>query len=376
MPSSVRKNLIRSLCVIPLTVSCGFAQSPTGTVPESVSVSAPFSTQTNDLFVNQWVQLDEANSLKGSVVTLQGVDSMSLPKIRVTLSQNGKAVVFDDTDIEGEFLIENVSPGLYTLTAEGAQSTAVFSLVVLDRIAGKHLPNSVSVRVMPTTGRVSEILRGQTTPTQVAYEVPKADPLGKNRKVTASHQVMLDGRGTLTGRLGKASVAVNMSKMTVFLMKDGEELRRARVAADGSFAISDVNPGCYGLVAAGEQGVAAVGFCAVNRAVAAVKPNREILVAQSGPVPSSLNIEVADPVVSETPTEVVYAEEPQALAPVGMTPGMGGGGFGGGSFGGGGAGGGSGLGLGGIAAIGGLTAAAIIASDNNNDSPTVSPIVP
>ncbi len=375
MLSSVRKNFVRSLCAIPLTVSCGFAQSPTGTLPESVSVSAPFSVQTNDLFVNQWVQADESNSIKGSVVSLRGLDSLPLTKMRVTLSQNGKPIVEDDTDVIGEFLLENVTPGLYTLKAEGGGSMAMFSLVVLDRVAGKHLPNTLSVRVMPDSGRVSEIIRGQSSPTQISHEVPKADPLGKNRKVTESHQVTLDSNGTLVGRLGKASAAVDMSKMTVFLMKDGEEVRRGRVATDGSFTIPGLTPGCYGLVAAGEQGFAAVGFCAVNRAVASARANREILVAQTMQVPSSLNIEVADPIVSETPTEVVYSEEPEMLAPVGMAPGMGGGGFGGGSFGGGGAGGGGGLGLGGIAAIGGLTAAAIVAADNNKNSPTVSPIV-
>jgi hypothetical protein len=378
MLSSVRKNFVRSLCAIPLTISCGFAQSPTGTLPESVSVSAPFSTQTNDLFVNQWIQLDESNSIKGSVVALHGLDSLPLTKMRVTLSQNGKPVVEDDTDVVGEFLLENVTPGLYTLTAEGGHSMAMFSLVVLDRVVGMHLPNTLSVRTMPDSGRVSEIIRGQSSPnlSPVSYEMPKADPLGKNRKVTSSHQVMLDSNGTLVGRLGKASAAVDMSKMTVFIMKDGEEVSRGRVAADGSFAISGLTPSCYGLVAAGEQGFAAVGFCAVNRAVASTKSSREIFVAQNAQAPSSLNIEVADPVVSETPTEVVYAEEPELLEPVGMAPGMGGGGFGGGSFGGGGAGGGSGLGLGGIAAIGGLTAAAIVAADNNKNSPTVSPVVP
>ncbi|MCY2986153.1 MAG: hypothetical protein NTY15_21195 [Planctomycetota bacterium] len=373
MLSSVRKNFVRSLCAIPLTVSCGFAQSPTGTLPESVTVSAPSSTQINDLFVNQWVQVDEANSIRGSVVALHGLDSLPLTKMRVTLSQNGKPIVEDDTDVIGEFLLENVTPGLYTLTAEGGNSMAMFSLVVLDRVAGKHLPNTLSVRVMPDSGRVSEIIRGQSSPTQLSYEMPKADPLGKNRKVTASHQVMLDSNGTLVGRLGKASAAVDMSKMTVFLMKDGEEVSRGRVAADGSFAISGLAPSCYGLVAAGDQGFAAVGFCAVNRAVASSKPTREIFVAQTMQAPSSLNIEVADPVVSETPTEVVYVEEPEMLTPAGM----GGGGAGGGGFGGGGgAGGGGGLGLGGIAAIGGLTAAAIVAADNNNNSPTVSPVAP
>ena len=377
MLSSVRKNLIRSLVILPLTASHGFAQSPIGTLPESISVSAlAFSTQTNDLFVNQWVQLDESGTVKGSVVALRGQDSMSLSEMRVTLSQNGKRVLSSDTDAEGEFSLENVIPGLYTLTAEGAESMAVFSLVVLDRISGKHLPNAFSVRVMPLTGRVSEILRGQSSLSQVSYDLPKSDPLGMSRKISVSHQVMLDNQGTLTGRLGKAAAAVDMSKMTVFILKDGEEIRRARVTADGSFSVSGLAPACYGLIAAGERGVAATGFCAVDGKMASVTKNREIFVSQTGQVPSGLNIEIADPVMSEAPTEFELAEDPAMYAdPVGMGPGFGGGAGGGGFGGGGGASGGGGIGIGGIAAIGGLAAVAIVAAADKNNDP-VSPVVP
>ncbi len=375
---SVRRNVVRSLVVLPLTISCGFAQSPIGTLSESDSVSALTlqTAQTKDLFVNQWVHVNGAGSIGGSVVALLGKDSISLAKMRVSLCQNGSAVAFDDTDIEGEFLIEHVGPGLYTLTAEGAGAIAIFSLVVLDENAGKHLPNSINVPVMQSSGRVSEILRGQSVPrTSFPSIAPTQDPLGSNRSLASSYQVLLDGQGNLSGRLGKAAAAINMSSMTVFIMKDGQEMKRVRVSADGSFTVPGLAPACYGLVAAGDLGVAAAGFCAVNRSIVSKNANGKVYVAQGNKTPTSLNIELGDASVSELPpqTEVVVSDPARAQG-VGMGPGFGGGGSGGGGNGGGGRGGLGGIGA--LAAIGGLAAVGIIAADKNKNAAAVSPVVP
>ena len=370
---SVRKYVVRSLFVLPLTISCGFAQSPIVSLTESNLVADSQTAQTNDLFVNQWVRVNSAGSIGGSIVALLGKDSMSLPKVRVSLSHNGTVVAYDDTDIEGEFLVEHVNPGLYTLKAEGAGTIAIFSLVVLDETAGKHLPNAINVPVMHTSGRVSEILRGQSNP-RISFPstAPTQDPLGSNRILASSYQVMLDGQGNLSGRLGKSSAVSNMSSMTVFIMKDGQEFKRVRVSADGSFTVPGLAPACYGLVAAGDLGVAAVGFCAVNRSVVSKNANGTVFVAQ-GKTPTSLNIELGDASGSELPpqNEVVVSDPPINRA-VGMGPGFGGGGSGGG-----GSGGRGGLGgLGGLAAIAGLATVGAIAASNNNDAIVVSPVVP
>jgi len=378
MRSSVRKNFLRSLLIVPFAMNSGFAQSPA----ESVSVSAvarkAMSVQMNDLYLSQWVQADDAGSVNGSVVTLLGQDSMSVPKMRVALSQNGKVVAFNDTNADGEFLIEKVVPGIYTLTAKGNGSFAMFSLVVMEKASDSRLASSVDVQVVGTSGRVAEILRGQSVPktmTGVAATpvAPTADPLGAGRRFAQSPQVMLDAQGILAGRLGKASASVDMSNMSVFIMKDGQEVKRVRVAADGSFAVGGLAPACYGLVASGEQGSAVVGFCAVGRGVVNLNKDGKVFVANGMQATPSMNVEIGDNVVSdEQPVfEEVFAETDSAF---GMGPGFGGGAGGGGMGGGGAGGGGGGLGLGGIAAIGGLTALGIIAG-TNDDAPVASPVV-
>ncbi len=383
MLSSVRKNIVLSLIAAPLAMSYGFAQTAVGTVAaDSISLAARSTVlATNELYLNQWVHVAGDGTIKGSVVALMGQDSINLSKMRVSLNQNGNAVAFDDTDIDGEFLIEKVSPGLYSLVAEGSGSLAMFSLAVLDPIAGKHLPNSVDVRVMPTSSRIAELIRSQSIPRVSSVAVPTEDPLAKNRKMATSHQVMLDASGVLFGRLGKAAALVDMSSMTVFITKDGVEISRARAAEDGSFSIPGLAPACYGLVAAGDQGVAAVGFCAVNHSVAASNSSGKVYVSQPN-ISSSLNIEVGDAPFAENtvkaPNEAVAnaTQGVTGMAPIGMAPGFGGAGFGGGGSIGGGGGGGIGGGIGALAGIGGLIAVGIIAADDNNNNTVTSPIVP
>lgn len=370
MQSSVRKNILRSLLIVPFAINSGFAQLPA----ESVSVSAvarkAVSVQMNDLYLSQWVQA-EAGLVKGSVVALLGQDSMSLSKIRVALSQNGKVVASSDTNGDGEFSIEKVVPGIYTLTARGNGSFAMFSLVVMEKASDSRLASSVDVQVVGTNGRIAEILRGQSVPKMMtgvttSSVAPTADPLGASRRFAQSAQIVLDAQGVLTGRLGKASTSVDMSNMSVFIMKDGLEVNRVRVAADGSFAVGGLAPACYGLVATGEHGSAVVGFCAVGgRGVVNLIKDGKVFVANGMQATSSMNVEIGDNVVIDDQPiyEEVIAETDSVY---GMGPGFGGGASGGGGFGGGAGGGGGGLGLGGIAAIGGLTALGIIAGTNNN----------
>ena len=300
---------------------------------------------------------------------------MSLRKVRVSLYQAGKVVAFDDTDTEGEFLMEGVSPGIYTLVAETGESLAVFSLTILDSFAGEHLPKSVEVRMMSTVGgRTSEIIRGQVGRTPVSQQVPEKDPLVANRTISSTHKVMIDANGTLKGELSKPVARVDMSSMIVYIMKDGIEVSKTNVASDGKFTVSGLGSGCYGLVAVGDQGIAATAFCATNRDLAMINADWSRFVGLTA-LPDVLRVELGDPIgdgTVPTPENVVANENsyPAPAMPCCGGASMGGGGGGGGT--------GAGGGFGKIAGIGGLIAvASVLAADNgNNDAPVASKIVP
>ncbi len=300
---------------------------------------------------------------------------MSLRKVRVSLYQAGNVVAFDDTDTEGQFLIEGVSPGIYTLVAETGDSLAVFSLTILDSVAGEHLPNWVEVRMMSTAGgRASELIRGQRGRIQMSQQVPEKDPLVAKRKISSTHQVMIDADGTLKGELSKPVARVDMSSMVVYIMKDGIEVSKTNVASDGKFTVSGLGSGCYGLVAVGDQGVAATAFCATNRDLVMINADRSRFVGLAA-LPSVLSVELGEPIWDGTvplPENVVASENSEM--PCCGNASMGGGGGGGG----GGIGASAGGGFGQIAGIGGLIAvAAVLAADDGiKDAPVASNIVP
>ena len=173
-----------------------------------------------------------------------------------------------------------------------------------------------------------------------------------------------------------------MSEMVVYVLRNGEEVSRAKADKNGNFSFDGLRPGVYGFVAAGSSGFAATSFQLVGSEIASVGNDGNRFVSSNGNVflghaCRKMNVEVVpccEVTVCEQPVQTIV-QEPCAV-PVdkcGTAPTCGcGGGFGGGGGGGGGIG-----GLGGLAAIGGLIAVgAIAASDNNNNAPIVSPVTP
>ncbi len=180
---------------------------------------------------------------------------------------------------------------------------------------------------------------------------------------------------------------VDMSQMKAMILKDGNEIGRTDVARDGAFTFNNIAPGCYGLVAAGNQGVAAVAFCVIKPDSVASKRSRDgkFFVAtavgslQDSASPS-LNVMLADGAdvmaVQNAPGEEIVEEEIVEGAPFALAP-MGGQAGAGQVIGGGGGGIGSGLGdlvpLAGLGIIGALLASELD-DDNatNNNAPVVS----
>jgi len=377
MKHTILSFIIASSCVSISNAQVNDLPPAGGNVGTSSIAVTEFATALSESYVTQWVHADESKNVHGSVVSLVGMDAVPMPRARVSLIQAGQVVVTDDTDVDGEFLLEGVNPGIYTFVAETNGGIAIYSLTVLDSVAGKHLPNFMEARLMSTNGgRVFEVLQGQSLPSAASYSAPTQDPLKSVRKPSGTHQIALDASGSIRGKLGKPMTNIDMSGMTAFVFKDGVEIGRTRVSSDGSFAIRDLQPGSYGLVAAGSQGVSATGFCAIAPGLAMVNKDGERFVNRATAA-SSLNLELGDASGSNPPvppTEPVPAEEVFFAGPPMGSPGMGGGG----SFGGGGSGGGGGFGgLGAIAGIGGLVAGvAALADSNNNDAPITSPVTP
>ena len=378
-----------------LSTSLSFGIAPSLMADESIpAVSISNGSSLNQLFNKQWVCLTKEGSIDGSLVQLVGNDKTPLAGLPVSLVRDGEVAHSAVADNAGSFKFVNVKTGSYSLVTRTNESIAAFSLQVLDA-ENTHLDSTVEVRVVRPAGmKVKEILRSQTLPAYaVRTELPQVskDPLGDSRSFSKSQFVKLDANGKLVGQLGSVLPSADMSDMVVYVLKNGEEVAKAISDKQGNFSISGLRPGVYGFVAAGNSGFAATSFQLVDNASASIAADGSRFVSNMLDACGQMNVEVVqccEVAVCEQPVQTVVETVVQSPIDPGVVPvdncgsastcGCGGG-FGGG-FGGGGAGGGGlgrgGLGLGGLAAIGGLTALGIIAADNNNDAPVVSPVRP
>ncbi len=344
----------------------------------------------NNLFSNQWVQTNGTGALKGSVVTLSGDDTLAVSGTRVILAQRGRAIANTSSNQDGEFSFANVAPGYYSIIAEADNSFATYGLAVLSKDTGAHLPNSVEIRVIrPKGDAIRKIIGTDLPPTSISgtNDGMVADPIAAKRSFAKSHRVLSSADGKVVGRLstmGMAPELVDMSQMKTMLLRDGIEIGRSNVSADGSFSFESVEPGCYGLVAVGNRGVAAVAFCVLKPTEASAmqkSSDGKVFVMAAGSLQDtaspSLNVELADGSDVMNVQEQVTAEQDEVAnndAPF-VAPAIVGNGPGAGQVIGGGGGGGLGGGLGGIGGIGAIAAiAALVANDDDKNNNVVSPI--
>jgi protocatechuate 3,4-dioxygenase beta subunit len=373
--------------------SFGQSQQPLESLPPAnpqpsgfVGASSLLSAQANFLNQNQWIRMTDDGSVRGSVSMLVGTDHVRQGKVQVALIREGSAVAGATTDVEGDFMIEKIKPGDYSLVVEGEKQLAVCSLTVLTPEAGAHLPNRIHVRtVSPASPRVIELIRSNTMPTWTIGSDTEKDPIAESRKFEDTCEVEIDAQGGVSGLLSRPNAKVDLSGTVVYLIREGREVARTRASSNGAYRFDRVAPGGYGLVASGPEGIAAVGFCAVTNEYARVPSKTPKLVSQGrqdaamGTAPH-LNVELAQP-NCYVPAEVIASDEIVEEAGA-CCPTMGGccnqsAGWGGGGGGGAGAGGMGGWGL--LAAgLGGAALGwAISDNSNNNQVPVVvSPIRP
>jgi hypothetical protein len=389
-----RANSFVKAFALVMSTSLSFAVAPNLMADEGIAAVAQSAPVLNQLFSKQWVRLNPDDSITGNLVQLADNDTVPMAGLPVSLVQHGDVVSTAIADQNGSFTFDNVKTGSYSLVTRTNESIAAFSLQVLDA-RNTHLNSSVEVRVVRPAGlKVKEIIRSQTLPlvaVRAELQGVTKDPLGESRSFSKSQFVRLDANGKLLGQLGSVANAAKMSEMVVYVLRNGEEVARAKADAEGKFSIEGLRPGVYGFVAAGGAGFAATSFQLVSGSVGA---DGSKLISSMADACGQMNVEVVqccEVAVCEQPVQTVV-ESVVAQAPIvdacavpvdqcGAAPSCGcGGGFGGGyggGFGGGGGGFGGGIGgLGGIAAIAGLATVAgiVAANDNNNDTAVVSPI--
>jgi uncharacterized membrane protein YgcG len=291
-----------------------------------------------------WVRLTTNGNLVGQVATY-GEDGRVVPaaNLRMAFLQSGRKIAQVNTDNNGMFLT-TLTPGVYSVIATGDAGFLAFAVTVLpaqrvSRPAGAaegEAPSesqvepslevvaysppfetlkSVIERYYPemTVPIVDEASFGQVQQPDPMAQVQTfgirdwlsaegmvRDLVDRLQPVTniRAHKVLLGPDGTLRGRLlGIDPVTgrpVRIRQMNVFLVRGNEVIARGAVDADGVVDLSNVQPGHYSFVAAGRDGLAALGveLVTMGQANQATLPN---YVAFQGPPQPLLVTVVTDP---------------------------------------------------------------------------------
>jgi len=364
------------------------------------------------LFVNQWVQQSESQTLTGKIVVPQanGV-SVQVKLAHVALVGENGVIRQSKTSPSGSFTFDDVTPGIYSLTARGKDSFSVVALHVVEknREGADQLPksvvmpaaiidfatvNSAVVRYLPPSGSAAPKFSMNTANVQdLASKIVGTD-LFRIAQVDGG----MSGQIFTAGASGSTLPAAGQSN--VFVIRDGEEVARTVTNDDGTFTIANIPLGRYSILAVGPAGLGLIGAELVSPAslsdLASKKANSKTLVAQlqnsmgetfamqMAPVPGVGGSIVSDTLIAESVIGESYTEDDDdgagAFFDGAGNPVGGGGGGGPGAFGGGGGGGGGGLlgGRGGLGLLmaGGVAAAIAVSSDDDNDSLPPVPATP
>lgn len=330
----------------------------------------------NGLYLKQWIRTD-ASRFSGRIIELSPSEagSRGVAGHRVTLIREGQLFAETLSDEQGNYQFAGVPAGLYTLAAVTGKSVGVIALNVLEGEAGSHLGSQVDLPVsQEVPGSARRLLAGQFRPNMVAgdFYAPQ-DPIALQRDFASSFSVIRDAEGRVEGNVRSATKpsSRDYSDTQILITRDGQEVFQTRASASGSFSLEGMEPGVYGIVAAGSHGIYSSSFLVSDyqRPISQTLAG-ERFVSQTSTGCPSLNCELgchSDYTVVETLIEDCTALACQDPCGCPMPMGGFGGGYAGGGGGGGGGFGGGGLGAGGLGAIaiaGGIIA--IIATDETD----------
>lgn len=339
-----------------------------------VTISAPAA---DSMVATQWVEADADGAITGTVIPPSGRSAASVGK--VSLRGGDGQTIEGDVDRSGNFTLNAVTPGVYTLIYAGDDAFAAYAFQVVAPREGRSFAKSAVVvasalnpeRARTTIARYQPARADQISP--VDYFDAPATLLAPTHQ-NARYQVPRNSTGGVDGRLIRAgsveggfapAVGVN-----VLILQDGVLVEQSVSAADGTFAVTALEPGAYDLIASGTAGFAALGFEVIDSVEPIAQstndsPFQLVSMRMQPPPGRGLEVQVAPPAVDAFEGEFVD----EGLGPPEFVEGppMGGPGAGGGFGGGGGGGGGLG-GIGGIAALG-AAAAALAVGLADDDSP-------
>jgi len=355
-------------------------------VVPAVEALAPDQVQHN---FDSRVVLDSDGGFNGRLVALSATGEVPAAGYVVKVLQGGATSARIETDDLGRFRVTGLKPGVAGIVAFSGTGVLVIGARLVEA-SPDNVPADVeldvdSVIISGADGQLARRLifdslapRGlRFLEETVAEDIQFPFGIGERAPSLDQSPVQLQADGTLLGEIAILDPRTGRNRevldMTVRLIRDGEIVATTEVEKNGSFAISGVAPGLYGIVGTGQDGTFAV-------SIEAIAPGAEVAHGDAQPVAvfrasgtggagvgsGNLNQGNADDVFESDTSDAAAVVAAPSAPPAGA---MGSGGGAGGGTGGGGAGGGGGGGLGALlgAAAGG--ALGYLAADDDDDPP-------
>ena len=289
---------------------------------DSVSRGAPGDWKLGESIRSQWVALDEDNTLRGRIVTLDNVTGalQSAADLRVRLYQSSDGEVsWKDgkfTGDNGEFQVEDLAGGVYQLIAFGENGFLAFSLILFERggnpavnafrddalrlvqapadiktrfdVVAAAIPPSFTSLNLVLAERFPEMVRSDLAPADHLASIQESDSpdgpvekwgvpeLGQNQPAAdesipattlRSHAVPLSNDNRIRGRLfamdPKDGHPILVENVYIYILRDDRIVFGPESVIRGEFsAYLRDGEGAYSIVAIGENGFGATSFYA------------------------------------------------------------------------------------------------------------------
>ena len=240
--------------------------------------------QVSETLRANWVMLGPNGKLSGQVLTFDGTTFDGEDGFVVHLVQKGETIASGRTDESGRFEINGIEPGTYTITGISFDNFFAFGFNAIGFQDGASSLNAnIQCIAIPRFGTLLTDLVKQNAPKvkfrvygQYKFEEGDDDParllgldgiaLRQPEAVSATsiqaHRVAIEPNGSVFGRIHQIhnmnGRPVEVKDTNVYLIRENVILARAKTNYYGVFEFRNVQPGFYGVIAAGRDGFAAL----------------------------------------------------------------------------------------------------------------------
>jgi hypothetical protein len=289
-------NLLGTTPVVPTLFSQDSASQVISFDPETAgwNQAGNVDGQVSDQLRGHWVALDTKGALHGTLVGFQAPVAAfpgALPGVaKVYVLRGGLLAGTGTVGPDGEFLVEGLSTGVYTLVAYSPTALAAYGLTLIEPEGNNtSLPTHVEITPVAKQSRALNELVKYYSPsvrflTYADYQVGEgaADParwyglrgIADQRpqvlpgSTIAPHQVTISADGTTRGRVHRihsdSGRPLPVRNTTIILWQNERIVTSTKTDNFGVFELRNLAPGSYGLVAVGGDGIAVLMFDAVG----------------------------------------------------------------------------------------------------------------